>query len=101
MSTPSTIDTNPRSRARIWLGLALAAAGLLGHVLAARAIGGTQIAFRDHIFGFFLIAIVSGTIIALLGWKFWKGRRDITMLVFGVVQALFGLFIYIERFNIG
>ena len=101
MSTPSTIDVNSRSRARIWFGIVLAAAGLLGHVLAARAIGGTQIAFRDHIFGFFLIAIVSGTIIALLGWKFWKGRRDVTMLVFGAVQALFGLFIYIERFNIG
>ena len=88
-----------------WIGLILAVAGLAGHLFAAHAIGGVRvsnyIAYRDHIFGFFLIAVVTGAIIAGLGWRFWKGRFDITMLVFGVVQALFGLYVYIERFNIG
>ena len=92
-------------RGYTWIGLILAVAGLLGHFLAAHAIGGSHvsnyIAYRDHIFGFFLIAVVSGAIIAGLGWRFWKGRFDVTLLVFGVVQALFGLFVYINRYNIG
>ena len=88
------------SRTRIWLGVILIGLGFLGHFLAARAIGGTTLAYKDHIFGFFLILLVSGAIIAGLGWRFWKGRRDITVLTIGAVQALFGLVIYIERFHI-
>jgi hypothetical protein len=83
-----------------WLGLVLLVIGFLGHFFAARAIGGSYIAFRDHIFGFFLILVVSGLIIAGLGWRFWKGRNDITLLIIGVVQALFGIFVYIERFSV-
>ena len=78
----------------------LVVVGFLGHFFAARAIGGYYIAYRDHIFGFFLILLVTGAIIALLGWRFWKGRRDITVLIIGVVQALFGIWIYINRFHI-
>jgi hypothetical protein len=88
------------SRRRIWLGVALLVAGLFGHLFAAQAIGGSFVAYRDHIFGFFFLSIVSGAIIAGLGWRFWKGRHDITLLTLGAVQALFGLVIYIERFNI-
>lgn len=88
------------SRTRIWLGVLLIVVGFFGHFFAARAIGGSYIAFRDHIFGFFLILLVTGSIIAWLGSRFWKGRRDITVLVIGVVQALFGIVIYINRFNI-
>ena len=88
------------SRTRIWLGVILTGLGFLGHFFAARAIGGTALAYKDHIFGFFLILLVTGVIIAGLGWRFWKGRRDITVLAIGVVQALFGLVIYIERFHI-
>jgi len=87
-------------RWQTWLGLVLIPLGLLGHLLAARAIGGTQIAFRDHIFGFFLILVVTGAIIAGLGWRFWRARPDITLLAIGVVQALFGVVVYINRFNI-
>ena len=47
-----------------------------------------------------LIAIVTGAIIAGLGWRFWKGRRDITLLAIGAVQAIFGFLIYLQRFNI-
>jgi hypothetical protein len=83
-----------------WLGVILIVVGFFGHFFAAHAIG-TYIYYRDHIFGFFLILAVTGTIIALLGRYFWKGRRDITVLVIGVVQALFGIWVYINRFHIG
>jgi hypothetical protein len=73
---------------------------LLGHLLAAQAIGGTYIAYRDHIVGFVGLTFVSGLIIAGLGWRFWKGRPDITLLILGVVQALLGLLVYIERFSV-
>jgi len=84
-----------------WLGVVLLIVGFLGHYFAARAIGGSYIAFRDHIFGFFLILVVTGAIIAGLGWRFWKGRRDITLVIIGGVQALFGIVVYIQRFDIG
>jgi cell division protein FtsW (lipid II flippase) len=83
-----------------WLGVLLLVVGFLGHYFAARAIGGTYIAFRDHIAGFFMILVVTGLIIAGLGWKFWKGRNDITLFIIGVVQALFGIFIYMNRFSV-
>jgi hypothetical protein len=86
---------------RIWLGVVLIVVGFLGHFFAARAIaGGNPRAYPDHIGGFFLILLVTGTIIAGLGWRFWKGRRDITVLIIGVVQALFGVWIYINRFHL-
>jgi hypothetical protein len=94
------MDQGTASRRRAWLGVFLLGVGLLGHLLAARAIGGSYVAYRDHIFGFFLILLVSGALIAGLGWRFWKGRHDITLLAVGVVQALFGAVIYIERFRI-
>jgi len=94
---------DPAERARplwIWLGGALLVAGLLGHLFAARAIGGYYVAYRDHIFGFVLLTVVSGAIIAGLGWRFWKGRHDITLVTLGAVQAIIGLLIYINRFKI-
>ena len=89
-----------RSR-RAWIGLLLLAAGLLGHLLAARAIGGSYVAYRDHIFGFVILSLVSGAVIAGLGWRFWRGRHDIKVLILGMLQALLGLVIYLERFHIG
>ena len=89
------------NRLRIWLGVVLLALGLLGHLLAAQAIGGYFIAYRDHIAGFVFILVVTGAIIAALGWRFWKGRHDITVLTIGAVQALFGLAVYLMRFHIG
>lgn len=93
-------STDTGTRARIGLGILLLILGFLGHFFAARAIGGSYVAFRDHIAGFFLILLVTGAIVAGLGWRFWKGRHDITLLVIGAIQALFGLVVYIERFNI-
>ena len=101
METSSvTAVAGTASRRRAWLGVLLIVIGLLGHLFAARAIGGSYVAFRDHIFGFFLILLVSGALIAGLGWRFWKGRHDITLLIVGVVQALFGVVVYVERFHV-
>ena len=86
---------------RTWLGVLLIVVGFFGHFFAARAIGGSYIAYRDHMAGFFGLLVITGAIIALMGRRFWKGRQDITLLIIGVVQALFGIYVYIERFNIG
>jgi hypothetical protein len=94
------MDQRPTDRRLIWLGVLLIVVGFFGHFFAARAIGGTYIAFRDHIGGFFLILFVTGAIIAGLGRLFWRGRNDITLLIIGAVQALIGIFIYINRFSV-
>jgi len=101
METSSVIaPAGTASRRWAWLGVLLIVVGLLGHLFAARAIGGSYVAYKDHIIGFSLILLVSGALIAGLGWRFWKGRHDITLLIVGVVQALFGAVIYVERFHI-
>jgi RsiW-degrading membrane proteinase PrsW (M82 family) len=101
MSTSNAAPiVHTQNRSWIWTGALLTLVGFLGHFFAARAIGGYAIAYRDHIFGFFLILVVTGAIIAVLGRFFWRGRHDITILVIGVVQALFGIVIYLNRFNI-
>jgi hypothetical protein len=101
MTTPSTAsDSTPSRSAELWLGMLLVAAGLLGHVLAALAIGGTRLAFRDHLAGFALILVVTGGLIAVAGRRFWPNRSERTWLIVGIVQALFGVYVYIERFNV-
>jgi hypothetical protein len=99
METSGAVTGTARRR-WVWLGVILLGLGLLGHLLAARAIGGSYVAYRDHIFGFFLLTLVSGALIAGLSWRFWRGRHDITLLILGAVQALFGAVIYLERFHI-
>jgi hypothetical protein len=89
-----------RNPAFVWLGLALLIAGFFFHYFSARAIGGSYIAYRDHIFGFFLIAIVTGAIIALIGHWLWRRRSDVTVLAIGAVQAILGYVVYLNRFNI-
>lgn len=85
---------------RTWLGLVLLVAGFLGHYFAARAIGGTYIAFRDHLGGFVGLTLVSGLIVWAVSLKFWKGRNDISFLIVGALQALLGVYIYINRFSV-
>jgi hypothetical protein len=82
------------------LGVLLLGVGLLLHLLSARAIGGSYVAYRDHIFGFVVLTLVSGAIIAGLGWRFWKGRHDITLLILGAVQTIVGIVVYINRFSV-
>ena len=93
------MEQNTKSSPWTWLGVLLIVVGFFGHFFAARAFG-TYIYYRDHIAGFFLILVVTGAIIAGLGWKFWRSRTDITILIIGIVQALFGIVIYINRFHI-
>lgn len=101
MTVPHAIGVGrTSSRIRIVLAVSLLVLGLLAHVFAAHAIGGSGIAYRDHIFGFFFILLVTGAIIAAAGWRFWRGRRDVMLLVIGAVQALLGLVIYLRRFDI-
>ena len=95
METRATIH-----RSWVWLGAVFLLLGLLGHVFAARAIGATFLAYRDHLFGFVAILVVTGAIIFGLSRFLWKGRYDITVLTIGVVQALVGLLVYIERFSV-
>jgi len=70
--------------------------GLLGHLYAAHAIGGSPVAYTHHVLGFFLILVVTGAIIAALGRRFWRSRPDVTVLTVGVVQALFGVLVATE-----
>lgn len=91
---------DPGRRTRIGLGLIFLFAGFLGHFLAAREIGGSYVAYRDHMLGFVGLTLVSGAIIAGLGWRFWRGRPDISLLTLGILQAFIGLFVYIERFTV-
>jgi len=101
MGVSNAVDA-PRETRRIWslLGAVLLALGLLGHVLAAKAIGGTHLAYRDHLLGFVLITVVAGAIIFGVGLRFWKGRYDISLLLLGAVNALLGLLVYIQRFHV-
>ncbi len=98
MVTPDTPDS-PASRLRMWVGFVFLALGLLGHLYAAHAIGGSRVAYTHHVLGFFLILVVTGAIIAALGWRFWRSRPDVTVLSVGVVQALFGLLVAVEPFR--
>ena len=88
------------NRTLVVIGAVLLAVGLLCHLLAAQAIGGTFIAYRDHIGGFVILCLVPGAILAGLGWRFWKGRHDITLAALGLLQTLLGIWVYIERFSV-
>ena len=94
---PTRGTTNKHWRILVAVLLAL---GLLGHLLAARAIGGSRQAYSHHVFGFFLILLVTGAVIAALGRWLWRDRPHLTWIVVGAVQALFGLIIYLDRFRI-
>lgn len=100
MTDPSTPDDrSPARRMRMCVGILLLVLGLLGHLYAAHAIGGNTVTYTHHVLGFLFILVVTGAIIALLGWRFWRRRPDITVLTVGVVQALFGLLVAMEPFR--
>lgn len=97
MEIRSTAATAPparrllRASALLLLGL-----GLLGHLYAAHAIGGSRVAYTHHVLGFALILLVTGGVLWGLGWLFWRTHSALTLLAIGVVQALFGLWIAAE-----
>jgi hypothetical protein len=88
-------------QARLVIGVLLLVIGLSGHLLAARAIGGYYIAYRDHIAGFVGLTLITGLIVAVIGRFFWKGRPDISLLIVGVLQTLLGVWVYTMRFHVG
>jgi hypothetical protein len=96
----TSAESSTFARPRLWSGLTLLFAGLMGHVLAARAIGGTYVAYRDHLGGFAFLTLVTGALLFVLGKRIWRGERSWTVLWLGVVQAAFGLFAYITRFSL-
>ena len=89
--SPSPSLALPRAGA-----LLLLVVGLLGHLYAAHAIGGSRIAYTHHVLGFFVILLVTGGILALLGRRFWPTRWATTLLVIGLVQAVLGLVVATE-----
>ncbi len=93
---PSVL-TNQR---RTWLGLVLLITGFLGHYFAARAIGGSYIAYRDHLGGFVVLTLVSALVVWGLSVRFFKARYDMIILLVGIVQALLGVYVYINRFSV-
>lgn len=100
MEARSTADARPPSHPLLRAGaLLLLVVGLLGHLYAAHATGGSRTAYTHHVFGFFLILVVTGGLIALLGRRFWRGRSALTLFVIGAVQALLGLWIAAEPFR--
>jgi hypothetical protein len=81
------------------IGIALLLAGLAGHLLAADVEGGRALHYRHHIFGFFLLTFVSLLVVAIAGRFFWRGRHDITLLIVGALQTVFGFLIYLSFRN--
>ena len=102
MATPHAIAADrPTSTLRARLAALLLVVGLLGHVLAAHAMGGYRLAYLHHVAGFFIILTVTGAVIALLGWWYWRrGRRDTMWLVIAAVQAYVGLTIYASQIRL-
>ncbi|HZE09135.1 MAG TPA: hypothetical protein VE110_10325 [Gemmatimonadaceae bacterium] len=80
----------------VWLGIILLIAGFFGHVSAARAIGGTHVAWRDHMIGFTGATILSALIVGAIGSFLWKGRKDITVLIVGALGFALGLVVFIN-----
>ncbi len=89
------MDDRPQTASSLpyWGGVLLLALGLLGHVYAAHAMGGSRVAYTHHILGFFLILLVTGGVLAWLGRRYWPSRSAYTMLAIGLVQAGFGLWV--------
>jgi hypothetical protein len=99
MSTSSTAAPPSTGRLLRWGGSLLLGLGLLGHLYAAHAMGGSRIAYTHHVLGFGLILLVTGGLIAGLGYWFWRSRPALTLLAIGLVQALLGLWIALEPFR--
>ncbi len=98
-TAPAVHDGTLASGRGTGAGIALLVLGLAGHLYAAHAMGGGRVAYTHHVLGFVLILVVTGAIIAALGWRFWRSRPDITVLAVGALQALLGLLVAIAPFR--
>ena len=94
----SSLMAGPRPSHRLpfWSGVVLLALGLVGHLYAAHAIGGSRVAYTHHVLGFAFILLVTGGIIAAVSRQLWPSRMELTMLVIGAVQALIGLLVALD-----
>jgi len=102
MTDPTIQPTARTNPALVWLGVILLVVGFCGHFFAARAIAaGNPVAYRDHMAGFFGATVLSLIIVGVLGHYFWRGRPGITLLIVGVLQALLGWFVYVNRYEVG
>jgi hypothetical protein len=98
-TSPAAGHERPTGGLSRWVAWLLLALGLVGHVYAAYAMGGSRIAYTHHILGFALILLVTGGIIAALGHWFWRSRSALTFLIIGLVQAVFGVLVALEPFR--
>lgn len=89
------MPTNDPARSMSTIAGGLLLVGLAGHVVAAWLNGGGPIAYVHHVAGFFLIAAVTGAVIAGLTWAFWRSRRREALLVFAAIQAILGVLVAI------
>jgi len=78
---------------QIWLGVTLLVLGLCGHLVSAYIIRMNPLAYPDHLKGFVFIAVVTGLLIAALGWFFWRRRPAITWLVWCATQTVMGVIV--------
>ena len=102
MEIPSDAHAPPPSaRPLRAIALLLLVVGLLGHLYAAHAIGGSRTAYTHHVLGFVFILLVTGGVLALLGRRFWPTRRAATLLAIGLVQAVLGLLVATEQLRAG
>lgn len=92
MSAPKSRAT---ARTLTWLGLFFLALGLAGHLTAANVEGGRAIHYRHHIVGFIGLSLVCGIIVMLFERRFWKDRRDVTLLMVGILQSVLGWWVYV------
>ena len=95
MTLPTLQERAPLKSGKRAAGIALVLLGLVGHLYAASAIGGSRIAYTHHVLGFVVILIVTGAILMVVGRYFWRTRPDRTLLMIGIVQALLGLYVAI------
>jgi hypothetical protein len=84
-----------RERGKRTIVIGLLVIGLAGHVIAAWLNRGGTIAYVHHVGGFFLIAAVTGAVIAGLTWAFWRTQRRPALLLFASVQAVLGVLVAI------
>jgi len=77
------------------VGIALLLLGLGGHLASAYVIRALPHAFAHHIEGFLLLTMATALVLLALGWFFWRGRHDITLLLLGISQFVAGWAIFV------
>jgi hypothetical protein len=67
--------------------------GLLGHLYAAHAVGGSRTAYIHHVLGFVVILLVTGSVLGGVAWRYWRARPTPMLLAISALQALAGLWV--------